>query len=521
MSPKVRPAVLLILDGWGYRKETEGNAIAAGRTPVMDRLERDFPPILLSASGEDVGLPPGTMGNSEVGHLNLGAGRIVWQLSTRISRSLSDGSFFRHPKLRQILDLAQKRGGRIHLLGLLSDGGVHSLLEHLFGFLEFFRREEFRDVVVHPILDGRDTGPRTARKYLDLLRARLRETGVGEIATISGRWWTMDRDNRWDRTWRAYQCLMEAEPYEGPVAQTPEGALEEAYARGETDEFVVPTRISGGPLVRAQDAVFCFNFRPDRMRQITRALAHPAFREFPRVTRPNPSVICMTVYDESFKLPHLFEAHPERMTGTLPQAIAEAGLRQFHIAETEKYAHVTYFFNGGVEEPVPGEERLLVPSPKVATYDRKPEMSCAEVASEAAARIRSGKYDFLVVNFANADMVGHTGDFSAAVQAVEAVDAGAGKVEEAAREAGCLLFITADHGNAEIMTEPDGTPHTAHTTSPVPFLLVGESGSGLRRMPEGSGRLADVAPTILEAMGLPVPAEMTGRSLLEKSAVAR
>jgi 2,3-bisphosphoglycerate-independent phosphoglycerate mutase len=504
---------LVVLDGWGLAPPGPGNAVALAHTPVMDRLWTGYPHTSLHASGADVGLPEGQMGNSEVGHLNLGAGRVVVQSLTRINAAIASGDFFRNPVLCRAAEVG--RGARLHLIGLASEGGVHSSLGHLLALLELARREGVADVCVHAITDGRDTPPGSARGYLDTLVAEMRRLGVGRLATVMGRYYAMDRDRRWERTERAFRALVLGE---GERAADHAEALERAARRRqpngegpETDEFLLPTVL--GPedsRIRAEDAVVCFNWRADRVRQLVRALTDPDFAEF---SRPWPRVryfAGMCPYDTVRPLPAAFPG----MEVPLPlgEVVSRAGIGQLRLAETEKYAHVTYFFNGGNETPYPGEDRILVPSPKVATYDLQPEMSAAEVAARGAEAIRSGRYGLVVVNFANPDMVGHTGILAAAVRACEAADRGLGEILAAVEEQGGMALVLADHGNAEVMVDPEtGGPHTAHTTNPVPCVLVGRPGAVLR----SGGRLGDVAPTLLELLGLPQPDVMTGRSLLQ------
>lgn len=469
-----------------------------------------YPTARLRSSGLAVGLPEGQMGNSEVGHLNLGAGRVVYQDFTRISLAIDDGSFFDNPALTEAVDAA--KGATVHLMGLVSDGGVHSHIDHLFALVELCRRRGARRVAVHAFLDGRDTPPRSAIPYLERLESVYRDAGVGATATVSGRYYAMDRDRRWERTKRAFDALVFGEGLRAPSAVA---AVEAAYARGESDEFVQPTVVEPASQLRVRpgDSIVFFNFRPDRARQITRALALDGFDGFDRRGYvPAVAFVCMTEYDATFGLPIAFP--PERLTNILADVLAANGLRQLRIAETEKYAHVTFFFNGGEEEPRPLEERVLVPSPKVPTYDLKPEMSAFEVTDEVVRRIESGQYDFILINYANSDMVGHTGVIEAAVRAVEAVDACVGRVVDATLAQGGELIVTADHGNADEMVGGDGSyAQTAHSTNPVPFVFVSE-----RRRPRlrAEGVLADVAPTILDALGIEQPLEMTGRSMFEE-----
>lgn len=502
-----RPFLLAILDGWGVRQSTEGNAIAAASKPVMDRLLEQYPNTTLGSSGEDVGLPPGQMGNSEVGHLNIGAGRLVMQDLMRINRSIKTGDFFQNAALISAMEHVVETGGTLHLMGLLSDGGVHSHIEHLFALLEMALRLGVKKAVTHAFLDGRDVPPRSALKYAEILGERADELGVGAIRTIEGRYYAMDRDNRWDRTRLAYDAIVHAE---GPVASTASEAVEKSYGDGVDDEFMVPCVVGERIPMEQRDSVIFFNFRPDRPRQITKALIEKEFDEFDRGAVPVlPYLVTMTEYDDGFKVPVAF--HPEEIRNVLADVLAENGRTQLHIAETEKYAHVTYFFNGGVEEPRAGEDMVLIPSPHVATYDLKPEMSAYEVAAKTVRRIESGLYDFIVLNFANCDMVGHTGFMDAAVRAVEAVDFNIGVVLDAVLGEGGAAFVTADHGNAEVVTE-DGAAYTAHSCSRVPFIDV----SGVKRELRTGGSLGDIAPTVLEVMELPKPAEMTGVSLFTR-----
>ncbi len=513
--PKVKPLLLVILDGWGLRKEREANAIAIAGTPHMDALMREFPWTALETSGLSVGLPEGQMGNSEVGHTNLGAGRIVYQDFVRINRAIEDGSFFRNEALLSACRKAKGGSGALHFLGLLSDGGVHSHVEHLHACLEMARREGVPRAFVHAFLDGRDTPPKSGLGYLADFERRIGEKGYGEVATVAGRYYAMDRDKRWDRVELAWAAMVRAE---GHRAASGRAAAEEAYARGETDEFVKPTAVvsgSGEPRARVRDgdAIVFFNFRGDRARELTRAFADEGFREFDRSPRPRLSAyVCMTEYDKTFGL--LVAWAPEQPRRIFPELVAEAGLRQLRCAETEKYAHVTFFFNGGREVVYEGEDRILVPSPRdVKTYDQKPEMSAREVTDKVVQAIESRKYGFVLVNFANPDMVGHTGILEAAVKAVKVVDESIGRIRAAAVKAGMAMIVTADHGNCEMMVDPEtGEPHTAHTLGPVPFILADPEYRGARLRPQGV--LADVAPTALELMGLPKPAEMKGLGLV-------
>jgi len=504
----MRPLVLCIMDGFGYNPESYGNAIAAAKKPHLDKLFAECPHTLIGASGMDVGLPDGQMGNSEVGHTNIGAGRIVYQELTRITKSIADGDFFANEALLTAMKNAAQEGRALHLMGLLSDGGVHSHNGHLYGLLEMARRSGVKNVYVHCFMDGRDVPPSSGKDYIEQLEAEMKKIGVGRIATVMGRYYAMDRDNRWERVVKAYDAMVLRE---GVARATAVEAMEQSYAAEVTDEFVVPAVIDGGAPIKAGDSVIFFNFRPDRAREITRTLVDPAFTGFARKNGCFPlTYVCFTQYDAT--MPNVLVAfHPQSLANTFGEYISRLGKTQLRIAETEKYAHVTFFFNGGVEAPYANEDRALIASPKVATYDLKPEMSAYEVCDEMIRRIDSDKYDVIILNFANCDMVGHTGVFDAAVKAVEAVDSCVGRiVDELARKGGALL-LTADHGNADKMYEADGSPFTAHTTNPVPFLVCGVPGARLR---EG-GRLADIAPTMLKVLGLPQPAEMTGKSILE------
>lgn len=509
-----RPFVaLVIMDGWGCREEPEGNAVALAATPFYDRLWTGFPRTRIHASEERVGLPPGQMGNSEVGHLNLGAGRVVYQDIVRISKSIRDGDFFRNPVLRAAVDAAREGGRALHLMGLLSDGGVHSLHTHVYALLRMAKEAGVRHVFVHPFFDGRDTPPRSGVEHLKALLSEAGSIGAGEVATVIGRYYAMDRDNRWDRVERAYKAMVrgEGKRFEDPVA-----AVTASYAAGTTDEFIEPSVIvrDGRPVgcISPGDSVICWNFRADRVREITRALTQPGFDRFP-VPGPIPlSYACLTAYDEGFGLPVAFP--PQAMEDILARALAARGLRSLRIAETEKYAHVTYFFNGGEERAFPGESRVLIPSPAVATYDLKPEMSADAVGDRAAAEIGSGSHDLMILNFANCDMVGHTGILPAAIRAVEAVDRNVRKVVEKVWEIGGVALVTADHGNAETMIDPKtGGPHTAHTTNLVPLILADPLSRGGRLREDRA--LEDVAPTILNLLSVPVPSAMTGTDVRE------
>ena len=504
-----RPLLLCILDGFGWvPQETYGNAIAAAKTPYFDKLFASCPFTTIGASGMNVGLPDGQMGNSEVGHTNIGAGRIVYQELTRITKSIADGDFFENEALVSAMRSAKENGKALHLMGLLSDGGVHSHNGHLYGLLKIAKRMGLTRVYVHAIMDGRDVPPDSGLGFIKELQAKLASIGVGTIASVTGRYYAMDRDNRWDRVEKAYAAFVYGEGNHG----TPVEVMEKSYAEGVTDEFVVPAVTCEGGRVAEGDSIIFFNFRPDRAREITRTFVDDAFTGFARRYGRFPvHYVCFTQYDAT--MPNVSVAfRPQVLTNVLGEYLAKNGKTQLRIAETEKYAHVTFFFNGGVEAPFEGEDRALINSPKVATYDLQPEMSAYLVADECVKRIESGKYDVIILNFANCDMVGHTGVFSAAVKAVEAVDECAGKVIDAVLAAGGAVLLTADHGNADKMYDPDPEhPFTAHTTNPVPFLVAGLGDVKLRQ----GGVLADIAPTMLKVMGLPQPEEMTGKSIIE------
>ena len=511
-----KPVVLMVLDGYGLSDNPEGNAVAMAQTPVMDKLMKECPFVKGNASGLAVGLPDGQMGNSEVGHMNIGAGRIIYQELTKITKSIQDGDFFRNPELLRAIENVKKNHSDLHLWGLLSDGGVHSHITHLYGLLELCKRQGIENVYVHAFLDGRDTPPASGKDYVAALDAKMKEIGVGKIASLSGRYYAMDRDNRWDRVEKAYASLVYGE---GEKATDAVQAMADSYAKDVTDEFVLPTVIvdeAGQPLslVKANDSVIFFNFRPDRAIEITRSFCDKDFTGFERKNGFLPlTYVCFTDYDETIENKYV-AFKKEGITNTFGAYLAANGKKQLRLAETEKYAHVTFFFNGGVEEPNPDEERILVKSPAVATYDLQPEMSAPEVGKHLVEAITSDKYDVIIINFANPDMVGHTGVIPAAVKGVETVDKCVGDAVEAIKKMDGVLFICADHGNAEKMIDYEtGKPHTAHTTNPVPFILYNYDPAYTLR--EG-GCLADIAPTLLEVMGLPQPAEMTGQSLLIK-----
>lgn len=507
---------LLILDGFGYRKEKEGNAIKTDGVANIKALWDSYPHTLLQASGMDVGLPAGQMGNSEVGHLNIGAGRIVYQEFTRISKSIDDGEFFQNPAFLGAVENCKKHDSALHLMGLCSDGGVHSHLTHLYALLKLAKDHGLEKVYVHCFMDGRDVPPTSGKGYVEQVDAKLKELGVGRIATVMGRYYAMDRDNRFDRVEKAYAALTYGE---GLTASSAAEAMQQSYDAGVTDEFVVPTVVltDGKPTatIQAQDSVIFYNFRPDRAREISRAYIFEDFDGFERKNGFFPLYyVSMTQYDKTFEGHLQIAFKPQSMHNTLGEYLAKMGKTQLRIAETEKYAHVTFFFNGGVEAPNKGEDRVLIASPKVATYDLKPEMSAYEVTDEAVRRIESGKYDVMILNFANCDMVGHTGVMDAAVAAVHAVDSCVRMVVEAIQKTGGRCIITADHGNAEYMwDEKAQVPFTAHTTNPVPCILVDDSRKSVE-LREG-GRLCDLAPTLLDLMELPVPQEMTGKTLIK------
>ena len=503
-----KPVLLCIMDGFGWvPNETFGNAVVAAKTPHLDALMEKYPMTTIDASGMAVGLPDGQMGNSEVGHTNMGAGRIVYQQLTLITKSICDGEMLKNPVLVKNMKAAIEAGKAIHLMGLVGTGGVHSHADHWFGVLEMAKHLGAKEVYLHCITDGRDTDPHSGKGFLADLQAKLDELGVGKIASVSGRYYAMDRDNNWDREEKAYAAFVYGE---GKHAANAAEAIEASYAADKTDEFVLPCVTCEGGRVQDGDTVIFMNFRPDRARQMTRIFCDDAFTGFERRGgRKQVHYVCMAEYDAT--MPNCEVAYPPvELKNVLGQYLSENGKTQLRIAETEKYAHVTFFFNGGVEAPYAGEDRCVIPSPKVATYDLQPEMSAPEVAAECKQRIESGKYDVIILNFANCDMVGHTGVFEAAVKAVEAVDAAVKEVVTAVLDAGGCAFLTADHGNAEKMKNPDGTPFTAHTTNVVPFVAIGCGDVKLR---EG-GCLADIAPTMLPYIGLPVPAEMTGKSII-------
>ena len=509
---KKKLTVLMILDGYGLNENCDHNAVCEGKTPVMDQLMSQCPFVKGNASGMAVGLPEGQMGNSEVGHLNMGAGRIVYQELTRITKSIADGDFFQVPAFLEAVENCKKYDSALHLYGLVSDGGVHSHNTHIYGLLELAKRQGLEKVYVHCFLDGRDTPPASGKDFVAELEQKMAEIGVGKVASVMGRYYVMDRDKRWDRVELAYRTLTEAS---GATADSATGGIQASYDADKTDEFVVPFSVmeNGKPVavIKEHDSVIFFNFRPDRAREITRAFCDDAFDGFKREKRMELVYVCFTDYDETIGN-KLVAFHKQTITNTFGEFLAAHGMTQARIAETEKYAHVTFFFNGGVEEPNEGEDRILVPSPKVATYDLQPEMSAPAVCDKLVEAITSGKYDVIIINFANPDMVGHTGVEPAAIKAIETVDACVGRAVDAVKEMDGVLFICADHGNAEQLVDyATGEPFTAHTTNPVPFILVNADPS--YKLREG-GCLADIAPTLIELMGMEQPAEMTGKSLL-------
>ncbi|PJK02953.1 phosphoglycerate mutase (2,3-diphosphoglycerate-independent) [Lysobacteraceae bacterium NML75-0749] len=506
-NPHPKPVVLLILDGWGYREDPTDNALAAAHIPNWDKLWAERPHTLIHTEGRHVGLPDGQMGNSEVGHMNLGAGRIVYQDLTRIDAAIEDGSFFENPALRAACEKASANGGTLHVMGLLSPGGVHSHESHLFAMLKLAQQMQVPQVAVHAFLDGRDMPPRSARASLEALQALCAQLGNARIASVSGRYYAMDRDKRWDRVQRAWDAMVEANA--SLHADSAIAALEAAYARDENDEFVQPTVIGSGAKFADGDTAVFINFRADRARQLAAAFVQPDFDGFAARRPQLAAFVCLTEYDAS--LPANLAFPPENLTNTLGEVMQAQGKTQLRIAETEKYAHVTFFFSGGREALYAGEDRILIPSPQVATYDLQPEMSCPELTAKLTAAIESGQYDLVICNIANPDMVGHTGVMAAAIKAAEAVDSAIGAVVAAVEKMGGALLITADHGNLEMMRDAQtGQPHTAHTVGPVPLIYVGTRQASLRR----GGALRDVAPTLLDLLGIEKPAEMTGQSLL-------
>jgi 2,3-bisphosphoglycerate-independent phosphoglycerate mutase len=512
MTNKRGPLALIVIDGWGYSANREGNAIALAETPFYDELCELYPSTLLEAHGSRVGLPPDVMGNSEVGHLNIGSGRVIRMDVSLVDHEIETGEFFRNKVLANVIDRTRERGKSLHLMGLISDGQVHSSLTHLYALLRMAKEHGMDRVFIHCFLDGRDTPPKSGASYVETLQRKLDDLNCGEIATVIGRYYAMDRDKRWERTRRAYEMLTRTigEPATDAIA-----AINQSYQRGVTDEFVEPIVIVGSEgspvaMIKDGDSVVFFNFRPDRARQLTRALALPDFNEFPILDRPRVEFVCFTMYDNTFNLPVAFP--PRQHRNVLAEVWGKVCVRNYRLAETEKYAHVTYFFNGGVEKEYPCERRLLVPSPKIATYDLEPEMSVFKVTDKVLHGIDEGETDIFVINFANPDMVGHTGKLDKTIEACQYVDTCLGWITKRIREARGITIITADHGNAEQMIDPNtGGPHTAHTTNPVPFHLIDEESIGVKL--RSGGALEDVAPTMLGLLGLEKPAEMTGRDL--------
>ena len=505
------PVMLMILDGFGINEKTDGNAVKLAKTPNIDKLMKKYPNTIMYTSGLKVGLPDGQMGNSEVGHTNIGAGRIVYQELTKITKSIEDGDFFAIPEFIEAIENCKKHNSKLHILGLLSDGGVHSHIRHLYGLLEMAKRRDFEDVYVHCFLDGRDTPPASAEGYITQLEEKMKEKKVGKIASISGRYYAMDRDKRWDRVKKCYDALVNGE---GNKATSATIAIEDSYQKEVFDEFVEPTVIVNNdtPIatIGENDSVIFFNFRPDRAREITRAIVDPDFKEF-ETKKMKLYFVCFRQYDET--IPNVQVAFkPEALVNTFGEYVSKKGLTQLRIAETEKYAHVTFFFNGGAEKQYKGEDRILIPSPKVQTYDLKPEMSAIEVTDKVVKAINSDKYNCIILNYANPDMVGHTGNLEATIKAIETIDGCVERVVKAMEEKQGVILMTADHGNAEQMIDyKTGEPHTAHTTNPVPLVLIGMQGVKLKE-----GKLADLAPTMLNIIGLEKPDEMTGENLIEK-----
>jgi 2,3-bisphosphoglycerate-independent phosphoglycerate mutase len=515
----VAPVVLAILDGWGYRQSDADNAIRAAATPVMDALWHAYPHTLIEASGGAVGLPDDQMGNSEVGHLTIGSGRIIRQELVRIGQAVRDGSIAANPALNALADTLLANGGTLHLIGLCSDGGVHSHVDHLEGLLQWAAGRGLSDVCIHVVTDGRDTAPNSAPAFLATIARQIETTGVGRIASLCGRYWAMDRDNRWERTEKAYRLLTETGPLE---TASPAELLEASYAAAITDEFLEPVRLAEG-VIKPGDGLVCFNFRPDRVRQLMRALVLEEFSDFPRQRIAPLHVVTFTQYEKGLPVQVAFP--PESLDGLLGQVVSQHGLRQFRTAETEKYPHVTYFMNGGIEQAFPGEDRHLVPSPRVATYDQAPAMAAEKLTDSCIAAIRKGIYALVVINYANPDMVGHTGQMEATTEAITTVDTCVGRLMEATNRMGGTLLITADHGNAEMMRGPDGRPWTAHTTNPVPVILVeGEKrklpGHGTNVQLRDHGGLADIAPTLLAILGLAKPKRMSGETLIVPAGTA-
>jgi len=504
-----KPLTLIILDGFGLSDKIEGNAVNLAQTPVIDELFSNYPHAELKPSGKAVGLPEGQMGNSEVGHLNIGAGRIVYQDYSRINMAIEKNELIDNKELQNVIRYVKNRKSSLHLMGLLSDGGVHSHIKHLYALIDVARKEDIENIYIHAILDGRDTPPKSGKKYLKQLAAEIAEDDNIDIASISGRYYTMDRDNRWERTEKAYKAMVSAE---GLQSDNVLDAIESSYEEGINDEFFIPTVINSEGIVKNNDGILFFNFRADRARQITRALAIDEFKKFKRkeISTDKIYFVCMTEYDQGFNLPVAFK--PMDIKNSLGEVLSKNNIRQLRISETEKYAHVTFFFNGGIEEPYPGEERKLIPSPKVATYDMQPEMSAYKVTETLLGLVNDEKYDVIILNYANPDMVGHTGILDAAISAIEAVDNSLGRLIPAILDKGGQILLTADHGNSEKMIDDDGEPFTAHTTNLVPIIYIGGAEGFILR----SGKLADIAPTMLDLLNIKIPEEMTGSTLLIK-----
>ena len=503
-----KPLVLIIMDGWGERESADNNAVKLAKSQIVNALTKEYPSTTLGCSGKSVGLPEGQMGNSEVGHLNIGAGRIVYQELTRITQSIKDGDFFKNRALLDAINNVRKNRSNLHIMGLVSDGGVHSDNKHLYAILELAKRSNINNVYIHCLMDGRDTPPKSGKGYIEELQREMGNRGVGKIGTIMGRYYAMDRDKRWERVQQAYDAMSGGI---GLSENDPVQAMQKAYDRKETDEFIKPIMIKGSPLISDNDSLIFFNFRGDRAREITRCFTDDKFDGFERKCHPKVHFVCLTQYDITINAAVAYP--PQELKNILSEVFGNNGIKQLRIAETEKYAHVTFFFNGGIEKPYPNEDRILIPSPKVATYDLKPEMSAYEVTDRVLKEIESGKYDVVIMNYANCDMVGHSGILKAAIAAVEAVDRSVGRVEELVKQLGGITMITADHGNAEQMYDPiTHGPHTAHTCNKVPFILISDKKDLILR---NDGILADIAPTMLELLGIGKSKEMTGRSLIK------
>jgi 2,3-bisphosphoglycerate-independent phosphoglycerate mutase len=502
-----KPLVLIIMDGWGIREDSDANAVKLAKDQTVNALAKKYPSTSLECSGEAVGLPHGQMGNSEVGHLNIGAGRVVYQELTRITKSIKDGDFFTNPELLKAIANCKKNNSNLHVMGLVSDGGVHSDNQHLYAFLDLAKKNGLKNIYINCFMDGRDTPPSSGKSYIEQLQAKIKEKGIGTIATIMGRYYAMDRDNRWERVQQAYDAMTQGL---GVTETDPVAAMQKAYDRKETDEFIKPIIIKGTPSVSENDSLIFFNFRGDRAREITRCFVDTDLKGFVRNKHPKVHFVCLTQYDVTINAPVAYP--PQELKNILSEVLSKNGIKQLRIAETEKYAHVTFFFNGGVEKPYPNEFRELIPSPKVATYDLKPEMSAIEVTDKVLQELSSDKYDVVIMNFANCDMVGHTGMLDATIKAVDTVNKCVGMITDKVKSEGGVTIITADHGNAEQKYDPiTKGPHTAHTCNKVPFIIVSDHKYQIR----GDGMLADIAPTILKLLGIEQPVEMTGRSLIK------